>query len=40
VAATQARDSADPAYAITGAVQDRKGLPRVPAERVYGLIAA
>ncbi|MBQ0931278.1 phosphohydrolase [Ideonella sp. 4Y16] len=40
VAATLARNSADAAYAITGPVLDRKGLPRVPAERVYGLIPA
>ncbi|MBN8486433.1 MAG: phosphohydrolase [Burkholderiales bacterium] len=40
VAATLARHSADPDYAITGPVRDRKGLPRVPAERVYGLIPA
>lgn len=40
VAATVARDTADPAFAISGPVLERKGLPRVPAERVYGLIPA
>ena len=40
VAATLHRDTAVPPFGITGAVSDRKALPRVPAERVYGLLAA
>lgn len=40
VAATVPRDTGEAAYAITGPVLERKGLPRVPAERVYGLVKA
>ena len=35
---TVPRDTAQPAYAITGPWLDRKALPRIPPERVYGLI--
>jgi HD-GYP domain-containing protein (c-di-GMP phosphodiesterase class II) len=38
VVSTVPRDSALPEFAITGVVTDRKGLPRLPPERVYGVI--
>lgn len=38
VADTVPRDTADPAHAITGVVVDRRSLPRVLPERVYGLV--
>ena len=38
VADTTPRDTADPAHAIAGVVADRRGLPRIPPERVYGLV--
>lgn len=41
VAGTVVRDTSKPEFAITGAVpSDRKGLPRVLPERVYGLMQA
>lgn len=41
VAGTAVRDTTKPEFAITGAVPpDRKGLPRVLPERVYGLMVA
>lgn len=39
VADTHHRDTADPAYAISGPVADRTGYPRVQPERVYGVLA-
>lgn len=41
VASTESRDTAQPEYAIVAALADaeRKGLPRIPPERVYGLIS-
>jgi hypothetical protein len=40
VASTEPRDSALPEFAIVEALpeNERKGLPRIPPERVYGLI--
>jgi HD domain len=38
VADTTPRDTADPAHAITGVVTDRRHLPRIQPERVYGLV--
>lgn len=40
VASTERRDSAQPEFAIVEALPDgeRKGLPRIPPERVYGLM--
>lgn len=36
---TVPHDTALPAHAITGVVSDRRGLPKIPPERVYGLLA-
>jgi hypothetical protein len=35
---TTPRDTAQAAYAISGPAGEVKGLPRIPPERVYGLI--
>jgi hypothetical protein len=39
-AETHQRDTADAAFAITGALADRSAFPRVLPERVYGVLAA
>lgn len=37
---TQQRDTSLPEFAVTGPLKDAAGLPRIPPERVYGLIPA
>jgi len=38
ITATTVRDTAQPEFAVTGVVEDRRQLPRIPPERVYGVI--
>jgi HD-GYP domain-containing protein (c-di-GMP phosphodiesterase class II) len=36
ITATTVRDTAQPEFAVVGVVEDRRHLPRIPPERVYG----